>query len=114
MRGPIADQVERLALLAQAAGLDGVVASPQEIAMIRARCGASFAIVTPGIEAARRRSDCGKRRSEGRPVRTMTAAEALAAGANYLVVGRPIIARRRSARGGRADCRRVPRACTSS
>jgi orotidine-5'-phosphate decarboxylase len=81
---PVAGQVERLAALTEAAGLDGVVASPQEIAIIRRRCSARFAIVTPGIR--------GAGDAKGDQSRTLSASEALSAGATYLVVGRPIIA----------------------
>ena len=74
----------RLAALAHSAGLDGVVASPHEIAIIRGACSDRFAIVTPGIR--------GGSDAKGDQRRTLTASQALAAGANYLVVGRPIIA----------------------
>ena len=100
--GAMASQVGRLAVLAQSAGLDGVVASPQEIALIRNRCGKTFEIVTPGIRAAS--DDKGDQR------RTMTAAEALSAGASYLVVGRPIIA----AADPRAAAERIDAECRAA
>ena len=77
-----ADQVARLARLARESGLDGVVCSPQEIALVRRECGADFLIVTPGIRGA---SD-----AKGDQARTATPEGAVRAGADYLVVGRPI------------------------
>ncbi|MBI4888002.1 MAG: orotidine-5'-phosphate decarboxylase [Acidobacteria bacterium] len=83
---PLVDQVVSLARMAHAAGLQGVVASPHETAAIRQACGSGFTIVTPGIRGA---AAGGDRHDQ---TRTMGPAEAVRAGANFIVVGRPILA----------------------
>jgi orotidine-5'-phosphate decarboxylase len=97
---PLMDQVIGLARLAQQSGLDGVVASPQETRVIREACGSNFAIVTPGIRGGGA-AISGKDDQQ----RTMSAGEAVAAGANYIVVGRPIV--------GAADPRAAAASITS-
>ena len=82
IQGPIREEVAKLAVLAKQAGIDGVVASPQETPIIRERCGETFLIVTPGIRLPSDKKDDQKR--------TLSPREAVAAGASYLVVGRPI------------------------
>ncbi len=82
VHGPLIEEVGRLASLSLKAGVDGVVASPQEIGIIRQKCGEKFLIVTPGIRHPSDKKDDQKR--------TMSPKEAITAGANYLVIGRPI------------------------
>jgi orotidine-5'-phosphate decarboxylase len=83
---PVDAYVLRLAALARDAGLDGTVASPNEIAAIRRSLGADWTIVTPGVRPSGSAADDQSR--------VATPRAAAAAGANYLVVGRPIIAAR--------------------
>jgi len=88
---PVLEQVVHLARLAKQSGLDGVVASPQETAAIRAGCGPDFQIVTPGIRPLRQGSgQAADRQGKDDQARTLSPAEAMKAGATYLVIGRPI------------------------
>lgn len=80
--GPIENQVRRLALLAKQSGLDGVVCSPQEVALLRQACGPDFLLVVPGIRPA------GSAAGDQKRIQTPRAA--IEAGADYLVIGRPI------------------------
>ncbi|RED51454.1 orotidine-5'-phosphate decarboxylase [Aestuariispira insulae] len=81
-QGPAVEQVVRLAELTQKCGLDGVVCSAREISAIRKACGPDFKLIVPGIRP--EGSDTGDQK------RTMTPKQAVEAGADYLVIGRPI------------------------
>jgi orotidine-5'-phosphate decarboxylase len=93
-RGPAAEQVVRLANLAKFSGLDGVVCSAHEIAAIRAACGPDFLLVVPGIRPVG--ADLADQK------RVMTPAEAHRAGADILVIGRPITAAKDPAAAAKA------------
>jgi len=81
---PVSVMVPKLARLAKDAGMDGVVASPQEVGLIRDVCGDDFLVVTPGVRPAFASQDDQQR--------ITTPADALRSGADYLVIGRPISA----------------------
>ena len=81
---PVEVMVPKLAKLAKDAGMDGVVASPKEVGLIREACGGDFAIVTPGVRPTFASQDDQKR--------VTTPGYAIRAGADYLVIGRPISA----------------------
>ena len=83
IRGPTDEAVLRLALLTQSCGLDGVVCSAREAAALRKACGDAFCLVTPGIRPPDAAADDQQR--------VATPAQAIANGASYLVIGRPII-----------------------
>src|SRR6202040_2895063 len=85
--GPPQSRVVKLAKLAKAAGVDGVVASVQEARAIRKACGRDFLIVTPGVRPNGQAPASGDDQA-----RTATPTEAIKAGADFLVVGRPILA----------------------
>jgi orotidine-5'-phosphate decarboxylase len=82
IEAPPADAASRLAALAQDSGLDGVVCSPLEAARVRHERGPTFVLVTPGIRPAAEAGDDQKR--------IATPAQAISAGASYLVIGRPV------------------------
>ena len=86
--GPPKTRVEKLAKLSQKAGVDGVVASVQEAIAIRKACGGEFLIVTPGV----RPKGGGAESNNDDQARTATPREAIRAGADFIVVGRPILA----------------------
>jgi orotidine-5'-phosphate decarboxylase len=91
--GTLSSRVVKLARLTKRSGLDGVVASPQEVRAIRRACGKEFLIVVPGIRpnGGTRGARAGKQLKDDQ-ARVATPTEAIRAGADYLVVGRPITA----------------------
>ena len=84
INGKVEDQVVRLAKLAEAAGLDGLVSSAKELKMIRKELGSSLILVTPGIRLMDGQVNDQKR--------IVTPSQAINDGANFLVIGRPITA----------------------
>jgi orotidine-5'-phosphate decarboxylase len=98
--GPAAEQVHRLAHVAKAARLDGVICSPREVAALRQACGPGFLLVVPGIRPA------GAATGDQKRVETPRAA--IEAGADYLVIGRPITQAPDPAAAARAILAQLP------
>ena len=98
--GPVDVQVQRLALLAKSAGIDGAVCSPQEVTMLRQACGPDFLLVVPGIRPAGA--------AVGDQKRVQTPRAAIEAGADYLVIGRPITEASDPAAAARAILAELP------
>jgi orotidine-5'-phosphate decarboxylase len=94
VEGAVSEQVLRLARLAKSAGCQGVVTSPREAAALRKELGRDFLIVTPGVRPAGG--------ANGDQARVSTPAQAIAAGASHIVVGRPITGSKDPAAAARA------------
>jgi len=111
IRKGVKSQVTYLAKLAKDAGLDGVVASADEIQPIRWACGDDFIIVTPGIRPARPNGHSGgpEWAQKDDQKRTATPKEAIASGANYIVVGRPILEARDPKAAAEEIIREIPK-----
>ncbi len=106
----VTNQVNALAQLVKAAGLDGVVASAWETAQIRKSCGRQFTIVTPGIRSASEPTKAvGSSAERDDQIRTLSASQAIQLGANYVVVGRPIIAAKDPRSAAEKICRELMR-----
>src|SRR5262249_24966951 len=103
IRGPVVRRACDLARLAQKAGLDGVVSSAREATAIRLACGGRFLIVVPGVRP-------GQARATDDQKRVATPAEAIRAGADYVVVGRPITGARDPVDAARAILEEIARA----
>lgn len=98
---PVSDQVRALAELAQNSGMDGVVCSPHEASVLRADRGSAFKLLCPGVRPHGSAADDQKR--------IMTPTEALEAGADYLVIGRPITAHQDPEGAARSIVNDLPR-----